>query len=156
MVDSSYITVNSIKYIEIPNEGILMSWVRNKLFSLLLQMKTSPLFCRETCPWLTGLPWWSPPGPLQPTASCCCLLGSCKGGILGTGPVPPGSGWLSCQQAQGIDPLTAWEMTRQCGEGERSGPCCWLWVPVCSKLDCLRTERELNKNLVRKGPATCS
>lgn len=47
LVDSSYITVNLIKYIVIPIEGILISWVRNKLFSLLLQMKTSLLFCRE-------------------------------------------------------------------------------------------------------------
>lgn len=48
LVDSSYITVNLIKYMGIPIEGILISWVRNKLYSLLLQMKTSPLFCRES------------------------------------------------------------------------------------------------------------
>lgn len=51
LVDSSNIPVNLIKYIVSPIEGILISWVRNKLFSLLLQMKTS-LFCREACPWL--------------------------------------------------------------------------------------------------------
>lgn len=47
LVNSSYITVNLIKYTVIPIEGILISWVRNKLFSLLLQMKTSLLFCGE-------------------------------------------------------------------------------------------------------------
>lgn len=65
-VDSSYITVTLIKYMVIPTEGILISWVRSKLFSLLLQMKTSTRFCRESMSLADGLAQWSPPGPLQP------------------------------------------------------------------------------------------
>ena len=65
LVDSSYITVNLIKYIGIPVEGILISWVRNKLFSL-LQMKTSSLFCRGSMSVGDGLLSWSPHWSLQP------------------------------------------------------------------------------------------
>lgn len=69
-VDSSYITVNLIKYIVIPTEGILISWVRNKSFSLLLQMKTSTLSCRESISGVTGWPpLWS-----QSLQSCPLLL----------------------------------------------------------------------------------
>ena len=69
-VDSSYITVNLIKYIVIPTEGILISWVRNKSFSLLLQMKTSTLSCRESISGATGWPpLWS-----QSLQSCPLLL----------------------------------------------------------------------------------
>lgn len=71
LVDSSYITVNLIKYMVIPIEGILISWVRNKLFSLLLQMKTSLLFLLGrhvlgglTCPMVSS-------SVSSPTGSCC-------------------------------------------------------------------------------------
>ena len=64
--------MNLIKYIVIPIEGILISWVRNKLFSLLFQMKTS-LFCRES---MSLADWLAPvesslasPAPPPPAAA---------------------------------------------------------------------------------------
>ena len=66
LVDSPYITVNLIKYIVIPIEGILISWDRNKSFSLFLQMKTSTLFCRESMSLADWLAPWSPHRLLQP------------------------------------------------------------------------------------------
>ena len=85
LVDSSYITVNLIKYIVIPIEGILISWVRNKSFSLLLQMKTSTLiFCRES---VSSLGLCGPSRPLQPHSSCSCLCGRFRG--WGSGEASP-------------------------------------------------------------------
>lgn len=95
LVNSSYITVNLIKYIVIPIEGILISWVRNKLFSLLLQMKTSLLFCRGrhvlgrlACPMESSSVW-------SLTRFCCLALGRFPGwdsGGRGSASPIPGEG----------------------------------------------------------------
>lgn len=76
-VDSSYITVNLIKCIVIPTEGILISWVRNKSFFLLLQMKTSTLSLRKSISGVTG--WPRGVSLSSPTPSCCFLLGRFPG-----------------------------------------------------------------------------
>ena len=83
-VDSSYITVSLIKYVVIPTEGILISWVRNKLFSLLLQMKTSTLSRRESISGVTG--WPRGVSLSSPTPSCCFLLGRFSGWNSRDGP----------------------------------------------------------------------
>lgn len=120
LVESSYITVNLIKYIVIPTEGILISWVRNKSFSLLLQMKTSTLFCREG---MSLADWLAPRSPHQPLqaspAANSFLLGRFQGWDSGDGRMPLGREKTSSQRGQGCDPLKAWEMTRWCGEGHR-------------------------------------
>ena len=113
-VDSSYITVNLIKYIVIPTEGILISWVRNKSFSLLLQMKTSTLSCRESISGVTG--WPCGVSLSSPAPSCCFLLGRFPGWNSGDGPAHHGRERVLGLQGQGLDPPKAWEGTRWCGE----------------------------------------
>lgn len=140
LVDSPYITVNLIKYIVIPIDGILISWDRKNHSPSFSEWKHLLSSAGKACPWLTGLPRGVLVGLCSPIPSCCVLLGRFQGWNSGDGPGHLGRERVPGQQRQGIDPLKAWEMTRWCG-GHRSqdpGRCCSLWAPVCWRWDSLR------------------